>query len=61
VEYGLMRPILGLALACISASMCWLLSVVVTEHPLLPRLQLSATGLCRFLNSSVCARRDSIG
>jgi O-antigen/teichoic acid export membrane protein len=61
VEYGLMRPILGLAVACISASMCWLLIVVVTEHQLLPRLQLSATGLCRFLNSPACARRDSIG
>ncbi len=61
VEYGLMGPILGLALACISASMCWLLMVVVTEHPLLPRLQLSATGLCRFLHLSARARRSSIG
>jgi O-antigen/teichoic acid export membrane protein len=61
VEYGLMGPVLGLALAGISASTCWLLIVVVIEHPLLPRLQLSATGLCRFLNSPACARRDSIG
>jgi O-antigen/teichoic acid export membrane protein len=61
VEYGLMRPILGLALACISASMCWLLMVVVTEHPLLHRLQLSATGLGRLINLPAGARRDSIG
>ena len=61
VKYGLTSPVLGLALACISASVCWLLMVVVTEHPLLPRLQLSATGLCRFLNLPACARRDSIG
>jgi len=61
VDYGLMSPLLGLALACVSASMSWLLIVVVTEHPLLPRLQLSATGLCRFLNSPACARRDTIG
>jgi O-antigen/teichoic acid export membrane protein len=61
VEYGSMGPILGLALACISASMCWLLIVVVTEHPLLARLQLSATGLGRFLNLPARARRQSIG
>ena len=61
VEYGLMSAVLGLALACIFASMCWLLMVVVTEHPLLPRLQLAATGLRRFLHFPVGARRGSIG
>jgi O-antigen/teichoic acid export membrane protein len=61
VEYGVMSPLLGLALASISASMCWLLIVFVTEHPLLTRLQLSTGGLCRFLNLSTYARRDSIG
>jgi O-antigen/teichoic acid export membrane protein len=51
VEYGLIRPVWGLALGCISASMCWLFMVVVTEHPLLPRLQLSGISLWRSLNS----------
>jgi O-antigen/teichoic acid export membrane protein len=45
VEYGLLGPVFGLVLACVSAAMCWLLSMVVTEHPLLPRLQMAATGL----------------
>lgn len=45
VEYGLLPPIAGLGLACISAAICWLLSMVVTEHPLLPRLQRAAAGL----------------
>jgi O-antigen/teichoic acid export membrane protein len=45
VEYGSLRPIFGLGLACISAATCWLLSMVVTEHPLLPRLQLASAGL----------------
>jgi O-antigen/teichoic acid export membrane protein len=62
VEYGLLRPILGLGLACISAVICWLLSMVVTEHPLLPRLQLAATGLfdTSFLKLAGYARRESI-
>jgi O-antigen/teichoic acid export membrane protein len=61
-EYGLLRPILGLGLACISAAVCWLLSMVVTEHPLLPRLQLAATGLfdTSFLKLAGYARRESI-
>jgi hypothetical protein len=44
VEFGMLGPILGLGLACASATICWLVSMVVTEHPLLPRLQLAATG-----------------
>jgi O-antigen/teichoic acid export membrane protein len=62
VEYGLLRPILGLGLACISAAICWLLSMLVTEHPLLPRLQLAATGLfdTSFLKLAGYARRESI-
>jgi O-antigen/teichoic acid export membrane protein len=62
VEYGLLRPIFGLALACISAAMCWLLSMVVTEHPLLPRLQLAAAGLFDMspLKFPGSTRRDSI-
>jgi O-antigen/teichoic acid export membrane protein len=63
VEYGLLRPILGLGFACICAATCWLLSMVVTEHPLLPRLQLAATGLfdMSLLKFTGYARRDSIG
>jgi O-antigen/teichoic acid export membrane protein len=63
VEYGLLRPIFGLGLACISAATCWLSSMVVTEHPLLPRLQLAASGLfdMSLLKFSGYARRDSIG
>jgi O-antigen/teichoic acid export membrane protein len=63
VEYGLMRPILGLGLAGISAALCWLLSMVVTEHPLLPRLQLAATGILDMplFKFAGYARRDSLG
>jgi O-antigen/teichoic acid export membrane protein len=62
VEYGLLGPILGLLLACISAAICWLLSMVVTEHPLLPRLQLAATGLfdMSLLKFAGYAKRNSI-
>jgi O-antigen/teichoic acid export membrane protein len=63
VEYGLLRPIFGLALACISAVICWLVSMVVTEHPLMRRLQLAITGLfdMPFLKFAGYARHDSIG
>ena len=63
VEYGLLRPIFGLGLACISAATCWLLSMAVTEHALLPRLKLVATGLfdIPLLKFAGYARRDSIG
>jgi O-antigen/teichoic acid export membrane protein len=61
VEYGSLRPILGLVLACVSAAACWLLSMVVTQHPLLP--QLVGTGLSNmsFLKIVGYARRGSIG
>jgi O-antigen/teichoic acid export membrane protein len=39
VEHGLLNAILGLGLAAISASIAWLLGLVVTEHPLLRSLQ----------------------
>lgn len=45
VEYGVLNPIIGLGLACISAALCWLLGMVATDHPLLPRLQLAAAGV----------------
>jgi O-antigen/teichoic acid export membrane protein len=63
VEYGLLRPILGLSVAGISAAIGWLVSVVVSEHPLLPRLQMASTGLfdMSLLKFAGYARRDSIG
>lgn len=33
-----LRPIVGLALACFGAAICWLLGMVLTKHPLLPQL-----------------------
>jgi O-antigen/teichoic acid export membrane protein len=60
VNYSVLNPILGLGLACISAGICWLLGMRVTEHPLLPRLQLAATGLFAmpFLRFAGYAKRD---
>jgi O-antigen/teichoic acid export membrane protein len=63
VEYDLLRPSFGFGLACISAAICWLLSIVMTEHPLLPRLQLAASGLFDIpsFKSAGYARRNSAG
>ena len=63
VEYGALSPIIGLGLACISAAVCWLLSMMVTEHPLLPRLQLAASGLFAtpFLRFAGYTKRNSLG
>jgi O-antigen/teichoic acid export membrane protein len=63
VEYALLRPIFGLGLACISAATFWLLSMVVTEHLLLARLQLAASSLfdMSLLKFAGYQRRDSIG
>jgi O-antigen/teichoic acid export membrane protein len=63
VEYDLLRPSFGLGLACISTAVCWLLSIVMTEHPLLPRLQLAASGLfdIPIFKSAGYAKRNSVG
>jgi O-antigen/teichoic acid export membrane protein len=63
VQYQVLGPVVGLGLACISAAVCWLLTMVVTEHPLLTRLQLAATGLFEmpFLRLAGYAKRNSIG
>jgi O-antigen/teichoic acid export membrane protein len=63
VEYGVLHAIVGLGLACVSAAVCWLLSMIVTEHPLWPRLQLAAIGLfdMPFLRFAGYAKRNSIG
>jgi O-antigen/teichoic acid export membrane protein len=61
IEYGLLRPIVGLAAACISATICWLLAMVVTDHPLMPRIRLAATSLSELpLLKFGYARRDLI-
>jgi O-antigen/teichoic acid export membrane protein len=61
VEFGMLGPILGLGLACASTTICWLASMVVTEHPLLPRLQLAVTGFfyTPFLKFAGHAKRGS--
>jgi O-antigen/teichoic acid export membrane protein len=63
VEFGMLGSILGLGLACASTTICWLASMVVTEHPLLPRLQLAATGFFYkpFLKLAGYAKRGSTG
>jgi hypothetical protein len=63
VEFGMLGPVLGLGLACVSTSICWLVSMIVTEHPLLPRLQLAATGFfyTPFLKFAGHAKRGSTG
>jgi O-antigen/teichoic acid export membrane protein len=62
VEYGSLRPIVGLALACISAPTCWLASMVLTDHPLLLRLQVAAAGFSNmpFVKLAAHARRNSV-
>jgi O-antigen/teichoic acid export membrane protein len=63
VNYGVLSSVLGLGLACFSAAICWLLSMMVTEHPLLPRLQLAASGIFTipFLRFAGYAKRNSLG
>jgi O-antigen/teichoic acid export membrane protein len=63
VDHGLLRPIFALGLACISAAICWLLTMIVTEHPLLPRLQLAAAGVfdMPLLKFGGYTKRNSIG
>src|ERR1700738_4573096 len=63
VEFGMLGPILGLSLACASTTICWLASMVMTEHPLFPRLQLAATGVfyTPFLKFAGHAKRGSTG
>jgi O-antigen/teichoic acid export membrane protein len=63
IEYGLVRPLVGLGLACISAVVCWILSLVVADHPLMPRLRFAAGVLSDSfpLLKLGQARRNSIG
>lgn len=62
VEYGLLPPIVGLGLACISAMICWLLTIIATAHPLLPQLLSAASDLVNAPLAKVVglARRHSI-
>lgn len=63
LEYGALGPVVGLGLAGILAAICWLLGMVVTDHPLLSRLQLAASALFEtpFLRFVGYARRNSPG
>jgi O-antigen/teichoic acid export membrane protein len=45
IQWGFLRPVLGLTVACSSATLCWLLGLAITQHPLMPRLRAAATGL----------------
>jgi O-antigen/teichoic acid export membrane protein len=60
IDYGVLNPVLGLGLACVSAGICWLLGMMATEHPLLPRLQVAATSLFAmpFLRFAGYAKRN---
>ncbi len=62
VEYDMLSSALGLALACGSSAMLWLLGLVVTNHPLLLKLQQATNG---FFDAPVIkfagqVKRDSI-
>jgi O-antigen/teichoic acid export membrane protein len=63
VEQSVLRPVFGLGLAGASTAICWLLSMVVTEHPLLPRLQLAAGSLFRVPTLKIVGhtKSDSVG
>lgn len=63
VEFGMLGPFLGLGLACASATICWLVGMVVTEHPLLPWLQVAASGFFSTLRLRFAdrAKRGSTG
>ncbi len=45
IQAGLLGPIAGLALACLSATAGWCATLALTEHPLLSRLQFAAKAL----------------
>jgi O-antigen/teichoic acid export membrane protein len=39
IQVGLLGPVAGLTLACLSVAVGWCVTLAMTEHPLLPRLQ----------------------
>jgi len=45
IEVSLLRPVVGLVLACLSAGAGWCATLVLTEHPLLSRLRFAAKDL----------------
>ncbi|MGY3604075.1 MULTISPECIES: oligosaccharide flippase family protein [unclassified Bradyrhizobium] len=63
VDYAVLGPVLGLGLACLSAGICWLSGMMITEHPLLTRLQVAASGRfeASFLRLVGYAKRNSLG
>jgi O-antigen/teichoic acid export membrane protein len=63
MEFDMLGPILGLGLASASTAICWLAGMIVTDHPLLPRLRLTTTGFFHapFLKFAGQAKRGSTG
>lgn len=45
IHVGLLGPVVGFVLACLSAGAGWCATLVLTDHPLLPHLQFAAKGL----------------
>jgi O-antigen/teichoic acid export membrane protein len=45
IQAGLLGSVVGLVLACVSAAVGWCGTLVITEHPLLSRLQFAAKAL----------------
>jgi O-antigen/teichoic acid export membrane protein len=45
VAFLIIKPIVGLALACFGTATCWLLALIATRHPLLPLLQQTCSAI----------------
>lgn len=61
IELNWLPTAVGLVVASCVASICWLLGLILTAHPLLPRLQLAAGELFKMvLKSTGFFRRDLI-
>ncbi len=59
VEQDLLRQVFGLGLAGASTAICWLVGMVVTDHPLLPRLHLAAGSFLRLPALKLASRTRS--
>jgi O-antigen/teichoic acid export membrane protein len=60
--FQMIQPILGLALACFGAAICWLLGLLATRHPLLPLLQQAGSAIFGRLQLKLAlsARRGAV-
>lgn len=45
IQVGLLEPVVGLILACLSAAVGWCLSLIVSDHPLMSRLKFAVKDL----------------